>query len=102
SVQQRAAAEYSATRRWRFFAYSSPELEVVSALADTFQSSNHSIKAVLRALFTLPQFYSANAMQALIKSPAEFVVSAVRGLNLQTDAASYAQAMAQMGQVLFD
>ncbi|HZQ37171.1 MAG TPA: DUF1800 domain-containing protein, partial [Dehalococcoidia bacterium] len=84
-LQQRAAAEYIAKRLWTFFAYPNPEPDVVSALADTFQSSNYSIATVLRQLFTMPQFYSDTAMSALIKSPAEFVVGAVRSLGLQTD-----------------
>ncbi|MHB8574796.1 MAG: DUF1800 family protein, partial [Dehalococcoidia bacterium] len=101
-LQQRPAAEYISTRLWKFFAYDSPEPEVVSALADTFQTSNHNTSAVLRQLFNMPQFYSPTAVQALVKSPAEFAVSAARGLNLQTDAAGFPQAMGQMDQVLFD
>jgi uncharacterized protein (DUF1800 family) len=101
-LQQRAAAEYISTRLWSYFAYPNPEPEVVKALADTFQQSNYSIKATLKQLFTLPQFYSDTAYQALIKRPAEFVVGAARGLNLSTDAAGFPQYMVAMGQTLFD
>jgi len=101
-LQQQASSEYLVTRLWDFFAYPNPEPEVVAALADTFQSSRYSIKAVLRQLFTMPQFYNANAYQALIKSPAEFVVGAARGLALSTDGTSYPQQMALMSQSLFD
>jgi len=101
-LQQRAAAEYIVKRLWSFFAYPNPEAEVIAALADTFQSSSYSIKAVLRQLFTTPQFYSDTAMGALIKSPTEFVVGAVRSLGLQTDASTFPQQMALMNQLLFD
>jgi len=101
-LQQRAAAEYISKRLWTFFAYPNPESEVVSTLADTFQSSNYSIKTVLRQLFNMPQFYSDAALGALIKSPTEFVVGAVRSLGLQTDASTFPQQMSLMDQLLFD
>ncbi|HEY7294279.1 MAG TPA: DUF1800 domain-containing protein [Dehalococcoidia bacterium] len=101
-LQQRAAAEYISKRLWSFFAYPNPEPDVVSTLADTFQSSSYSIKAVLRQLFTMPQFYSDAAMGALVKSPTEFVVGAVRSLGLQTDGSTFPQQMALMNQTLFN
>ncbi len=101
-LQQRAAAEYISKRLWTFFAYPNPEPDVIATLADTFQSSNYSIKTVLRQLFTMPQFYSDQAMGALVKSPTEFVVGAVRSLGLQTDASTFPQQMALMDQILFD
>lgn len=101
-LQQRAAAEYIAGRLWSFFAYPNPGPDVIAPLADTFQSSGLSIKAVVRQLFLLPQFYSADSYQSLIKSPAEFVVGAARNLFLKTDAAGYPAFMQQMGMDLFN
>ena len=101
-LAKRSAAEYISKRLWSFFAYPNPEPEVIGPLADTFQSSGHSIKAVMQKLLTMPQFYSDKAYQSLIKSPAEFVAGAARSLGLSTDAAGFPNYMQQMGQELFN
>jgi uncharacterized protein (DUF1800 family) len=87
---------------WSFFAYPNPEPEVIGPLADTFQASGHNIKAVMQKLLTTPQFYTDQAYQSLIKSPAEFVAGAARSLGLSTDAAGFPNYMQQMGQEFFN
>jgi uncharacterized protein (DUF1800 family) len=101
-TQQRAHAVYMATRLWKFFASPTPDDATIGALADTFQSSNHSIKATLRQLLTMPRFYADDVVDALIKSPTEFVVGTAQGLGLTTTAANYPAYMQQMTQELFN
>jgi uncharacterized protein (DUF1800 family) len=100
--QQRAAAEFICTKLWKFFASPNPDPQTIGALADTYQSSGHSIRAVMRQLLTMPQFYSDDAMNSLIKSPVEFVVGTVQMLGLRTNAANYPAYLQQMGQELFN
>jgi len=50
----------------------------------------------------MPQFYTDQAYQSLIKSPAEFVAGAARSLGLSTDAAGFPNYMQQMGQEFFN
>jgi uncharacterized protein (DUF1800 family) len=100
--QQRAHATYIATRLWKFFASPTPDDATIGALADTFQSSNHGIKAVLRQMLTMPQFYGDDVVNAIIKSPVDFVVGTVQSLGLATNAANYPAFMQQMNQELFN
>ena len=97
-----SAGYHLANRLWTFFVYENPSAGDLQPLIDAYQQQNHSIAAVMRALLTSPQFFSAKALRARVKSPAEFVVGAVRALELVTDGRNLAPLMATMGQDLFD
>ncbi len=61
-----------------------------------------SITAVVRAIVHTPDFWSAGHYRAKIKSPLEFVVSAVRAIGARPDATPrLAQQVATLGQPLF-
>ena len=101
-VPLRATAERLTTRLFSFFAYQSPEPEIVRHLADTFQQSHYNVGAVVREIFSVDAFYSAKAYRALVKSPAELAAQTLRATG--ADARGFlaaANAMAPMGQVLF-
>src|ERR1700737_4882234 len=101
-VPLRATAERLSSRLFSFFAYPTPEPEIVRHLADTFQQSHYNVGAVVRAIFTMDAFYSAKAYRALVKSPAELIAQTLRATS--ADAKGFvaaANAMAPMGQVLF-
>ncbi|HLY31935.1 MAG TPA: DUF1800 domain-containing protein, partial [Ktedonobacterales bacterium] len=96
-----------AWRMWNFFVYDGVQANdpVLKPLIDAYYSSNHSIAAMVKAMFNSPEFFSEKAYRARAKSPAEYVVGAVRGLGIpaQAPALNYmARQMASMGQVLFD
>ena len=101
-MQQPVAAEYICTRLWKFFAYESPEPEVISRLAEIFRKNNTEIKPVLRAIFESPEFYGEKAVGALVKAPAEYVVGMVRVLEIETNFKSLRDDIDQMGQELFN
>ena len=69
----------------RFVSDDPPEA-LVEHLASVFQSSDGDIRAVLRALFESPAFWSPQAYKAKLKTPLEYVVSVVRasGANVTT------------------
>ena len=119
-VPLRATAERLTTRLFAFFAYPNPEPEIVHHLADVFQQNRYSIRAVVSEIFAMDAFYSEKAYRSLVKSPAEFVAQALRGLSGVPSASGggpaspspsgggqgggvrqAAAAMAPMGQVLF-
>ncbi len=96
-----------AWRMWNFFVYDgvSASDPVLKPMIDAYYSSNHSIAAMVKAMFTSPEFFSQKAYRARVKSPAEYVVGVVRALGIPTPtlALEYmARAMASMGQILFD
>ena len=61
----------------RFVSDDPPE-SLVQHMAATFQSSDGDIREVLRTMFHSPEFWSPKAYRAKLKTPLEFVVSAVR------------------------
>ncbi|HEY7092992.1 MAG TPA: DUF1800 domain-containing protein [Ktedonobacterales bacterium] len=91
-----------AYRMWSFFGYENPSESDLQPLADAYYKSNHNIGAMVKTMFTSPAFFSDKAYKARIKSPVEFVVGAVRGLGLETDGKKLPQAIAAMGQTIYD
>ncbi|HEX3271014.1 MAG TPA: DUF1800 domain-containing protein [Ktedonobacterales bacterium] len=97
-----STGRHLAYRMWSFFVYENPSDSDLQPLADAYYKSNHNIGAMVKAMFTSPAFFSDKAYKARIKSPVEFVVGAVRGLGLETDGKKLPQAIAAMGQTIYD
>jgi uncharacterized protein (DUF1800 family) len=97
-----ATGRHLAYRMWSFFVYENPSDSDLQPLADAYYKSNHTIGAMVKAMFTSAAFFSDKAYKARIKSPVEFVVGAVRGLGLETDSKKLPQALAAMGQTIYD
>lgn len=100
-MEQPAAAEYICTRLWRFFAYPDPEPEVIARLAEVFRTNGAAIRPVVRAMLESDEFYGSSARAALVKSPVELAVGAVRALGVETDFRPLDRPIEQMGQALF-
>jgi uncharacterized protein (DUF1800 family) len=75
---------------------------VVERLAGVYTASNGSIRAVVEAILRSPEFSSDTAYRALIKSPTELVVGALRVLGAESVPPQVVQAMRLLGQELFD
>jgi uncharacterized protein (DUF1800 family) len=97
-----ATGRHLAYRMWSFFVYENPSDSDLQPLADAYYKNNHNIDAMVKALFTSPAFFGERAYKARIKSPVEFVVGAIRGLGLETDGKKLPQAVATMGQTIYD
>ena len=97
-----STGRHLAYRMWSFFVYENPSDRDLQPLADAYYKSNHNIGAMVKAMFTSPAFFSDKAYKARIKSPVEFVVGAIRGLGLETDSKQLPQALANMGQTIYD
>jgi uncharacterized protein (DUF1800 family) len=63
------------------FVSDDPPKALVDQMAKTFLSSDGDISAVLKTLFHSPEFWSTSTYRAKVKTPLEFVVSAVRASN---------------------
>ena len=101
-LRQPATATYLPGRLWGFFAYPDPEPDLLARLGQNFVASGFSVRALLRAVLTAPEFYSHRAYRALVKSPVELVAGAARQLGLGGAGEGFAEACAQMGQQLFN
>ncbi len=85
----------------RFVADEPPDGCVDAAVA-AWQKTKGDIRAVLRAIFTSPDFWSAQALRSKVKTPFEFVVSAVRATGADPDdSPGLAQVVARLGQPLY-
>lgn len=100
-MEQPATAKFITKRLFSEFAYRNPDEATVNRLVDVWNGSNHDVKAVVRAILVSDEFYSMRAYRGLVRSPIEFIVGAIRGLELQNDFLKIDQA-AGMDQRLFE
>ena len=96
------AARFIAKKMWSFFAYPGPDDTIVTTLADAFVAADLSIAALVRAIFNHPAFLSPAAKQGLVRSPAEWVVTCMRGVGISAVNANPQWWMEDMGQALFE
>jgi uncharacterized protein (DUF1800 family) len=84
------------------FVSDNPPQTLVDRMADTFQKKDGDIREVLRTMFHSPEFWSADAYRAKMKTPFEFVASAVRvsGADIQ-NALPLVATLNRMGMPLY-
>jgi uncharacterized protein (DUF1800 family) len=80
-----STAKFISTKLARRFVSDNPPPALVNRMAETFQSSDGDIRAVLKTMIWSPEFWSREAYRAKIKTPFELVVSAVRALGTDVD-----------------
>jgi uncharacterized protein (DUF1800 family) len=84
------------------FVSDTPPPALVDRMAKTYLKSDGDIRQVLRALFTSPEFWSREAYRAKVKTPEEFVLSAVRATGGEVQRpAIVLNAMGQLGMPFF-
>jgi len=97
-----AAPWFLSRKLFTFFVYENPSTDDLKPLVDSYVESGHNIGAVMRTLLLSPQFSSAQAYRARIKSPTEFVVGAYRALGLQGSGMALPSFTTLTGQTLFN
>jgi len=79
---RRATARFLVNKLFQFFVYpltsTVEDRATTEKFADAYFSNNHSIKELLRAIFSSDEFFSQRARFALVKSPAELIAGAIR------------------------
>jgi uncharacterized protein (DUF1800 family) len=84
------------------FVSDQPPQTLIDRMADTFHEKDGDIREVLRTMFQSPEFWAADAYRAKVKTPLEFVVSAVRTSGVEvTNAMPLVQALNKMGMQLY-
>jgi uncharacterized protein (DUF1800 family) len=71
-------------------------------MGDAFRSSNLSIRALVGAIFRSPEFKDEANVRGLVKSPVEFVIGALKGLNIQALPSDFWSVLRQLQQELFN
>jgi uncharacterized protein (DUF1800 family) len=69
------------------FVSDDPPAVLVDRMTQTFLKKDGDIREVLRTMFKSPEFWSSEAYRAKVKTPLEFVVSAVRASGAEVDEA---------------
>jgi len=80
-----STATFIATKLTRRFVSDDPPKALVERVAAKFRSSNGNLREVVRTILTSPEFTSAEAMRAKVKTPFEFVASALRATGAQVE-----------------
>jgi uncharacterized protein (DUF1800 family) len=104
-----ATARRVAWRLWTTFAYP-VELDdaVLDSLEQVYLANDEELRPVVEAMFNKDEFYSPTAKNAHVKSPAEFLVGAMRLLRGKFNDKKYwmdydvAYAIRLLGQSVFD
>jgi len=79
---RQATARFLVKKFFNYFVYpldlaTSQDQQTVDTYANIYLTSNHSISAVLEAIFTSDEFFSDRARFALVKNPVEYVVGSI-------------------------
>jgi uncharacterized protein (DUF1800 family) len=84
-VHHPSTEKFISTKLARRFVSDNPPPALVKRMAETFQSSDGDIRAVMKTMIWSPEFWSREAYRAKIKTPFELVVSAARALGTDVD-----------------
>ncbi|MFZ2020631.1 MAG: DUF1800 domain-containing protein [Terracidiphilus sp.] len=97
-----ATAQFLSRKLAIRFVGDDPPQSLIDRMAKTYLSTDGDIAAVLTTLFHSPEFWAASDFRAKVKTPLEFVVSAVRASGATVDNMQpLVQALRQMGMPLY-
>ncbi len=97
-----ATAKFISTKLAVRFVSDTPPPALVDRMAKSFLASDGDIKTVLRTMFDSPEFWSPEVYRAKVKTPEEFVVSAVRASGAEVkNAMPLVQALDRLGMPLY-
>jgi uncharacterized protein (DUF1800 family) len=97
-----STARFISTKLVRRFVSDEPPAALVDRATARFQSADGNIREVLRTILTSPEFFAAEAYRAKVKTPFEFVVSAVRATGTDvSNALPLVQTVRQLGMPLY-
>ncbi|MCL4231526.1 MAG: DUF1800 family protein [Dehalococcoidia bacterium] len=103
-MEQPAAGRFICRRLFMEFAHLGPDEETLDALLKVWNDSGHDIRAIVRAILVSDEFYSERSYRALVRSPIEFMIGAIRGLEIREigQGSVNEKAYRGMDQVLFE
>jgi uncharacterized protein (DUF1800 family) len=97
-----STARFIATKLTRRFVSDTPPPALVDRVAARFTETNGDLREVMRTILTSPEFLSPDAYRAKVKTPLEFVVSALRATGADVaDAKPLVRELQQLGMPLY-
>ena len=93
-----STAKFIATKLARRFVADQPPQALVDRAAARFRETDGDIREVVRTIVTSPEFFAPSSYRAKVKTPLEFVASAVRASGVDVrNSLPLIQAMTEMG-----
>ncbi len=80
-----ATAKFISTKLAERFVADDPPPALVARMAETFRKTDGDLREVYRTMLRSPEFWDANAYRAKIKTPLEFVASALRASGAEIE-----------------
>jgi uncharacterized protein (DUF1800 family) len=103
-LEQKSAPLFIAGKLWRFLISdtvpATPEL--LEPLADRFHQSGYDFAALVKTVLSSNLFFSEKIYRTKIKSPVDFALGIVRGLEGRIGSSALANSLEQLGQNLFN
>ncbi len=97
-----STAKFVCTKLAMRFVSDDPPQPLVDRMAQTFLKKDGNIREVLKTMLDSPEFWAPDAYRAKVKTPLEFVVSALRASGAEvTDAMPIARQLQNMGMPLY-
>jgi uncharacterized protein (DUF1800 family) len=97
-----STATFISTKLVRRFVADEPPAGLVERAAKRFHDTDGDIREVVRTIVTSPEFFAADAYRAKVKTPFEFVVSAVRATGADvSNALPVVQSLRDLGMPLY-
>jgi uncharacterized protein (DUF1800 family) len=99
---QPATSKFIATKLVRKFVSDDPPPALVDRVAKTFRDTEGDLREVIRTIITSPEFFAPETTRAKVKTPFEFVASALRATGAQVeDGRALVNNLRQMGMPLY-
>ncbi len=97
-----STARFISTKLVRYFVSDNPPQSLIDKVAATYMKTDGDIREMLRTIFYSEEFMSPDAYQEKSKSALEYVASAIRAVNGETNGGPrLAQLLGKMGQPLY-
>lgn len=101
-AREPATARFISSKLAQRFVSDTPPAALVNAMAKTFMQSDGDIRAVLCTMLYSPEFWDPLEYRAKVKTPLEFIVSALRATGAEiTRTQIVAEALNRMGMPLY-
>jgi len=101
-AQGSKSGRFLGAKLWTFFGYPYPPEYLVEQLASVYVSSGRSIREVVRAILSSPEFYEPHTRKTWVRSPVEYAVASLRMLEGASDFSAATNFLTAMGQPLFN
>lgn len=97
-----STAHFISQKLARRFVSDQPSSSIVNKAAEAFRQSDGDIPTVLRTIFDAPEFFAPEAFQAKVKTPLEYVASALRATAAEVQMShQLLRYLGRMGEPLF-